>query len=118
MAILAVQNPTFQPSMRIISAITNANPAIITTTFNHNFVTGTVVRLHIPAGYGITKANKLFGSIIVTGDTTFTVDIDTSSFDVYTTPSTFPENKQYAQVVPIGEINSTLKASTENVLPY
>lgn len=118
MAILAIQNPTYKPSMRIISAITNANPAAITTTFNHNYVTGTVVRLIIPPGYGILQANELFGEITVTGDTTFTVDIDTSTFDTYTTPVSFPESYQYAQVVPIGENNSILTASVQNVLPY
>lgn len=118
MAILAIQNPTYKPAMRVISAITNANPAAITTTFDHNYVTGTVVRLHIPPGYGILQANELFGEITVTGDTTFTIDIDTSTFDAYTTPASFPENKQYAQVVPIGENNSILTASVQNVLPY
>lgn len=118
MAILAIQNPTYKPSMRIISAITNANPAAITTTFDHNYVTGTVVRLHIPPGYGILQANELFGEITVTGTDTFTIDIDTSTFDTYTTPASFPQSYQYAQVVPIGENNSILTASVQNVLPY
>jgi len=118
MAILAIANPTYKPSMRIISAITNAFPAAITTTFNHNYVTGTVVRLFVPAGYGMLEAHELFGPITVTGDTTFTVKIDTTNFGVYITPSGFPDNAQYAQVVPIGEINSILTAATENALPY
>lgn len=118
MAILAVQNPTYKPSMRIISALTNANPAAVTTTFDHNYISGTICRLVIPPGYGMLQANELFGEITVTGTDTFTIDIDTSSFDAYATPASFPESYQYAQVVPIGENNSILTAAVRNVLPY
>lgn len=118
MAILATQNPTYKPSMRIISAITNAHPAAVTTTFDHGYITGTICRLYIPAGYGMLQAHSLFGPITVTGTDTFTIEIDTSTFDPYTTPASFPDDRQYAQVVPIGEITSILDAATRNVLPY
>jgi hypothetical protein len=118
MAILAQQYPVFQRAMRIISDITNASPAIVTTTFNHQYETGMIVRLWIPDGYGMVQANRLYGSIIVTGDTTFTIDIDTTNFEAYTTPSTYPQNRQYAQVVPIGEVTSLLTSATKNALPY
>ena len=118
MAILAQPFPVFQKAMRIISAITNANPASITTTFDHQYITGMIVRLNIPAGFGMVQANQLYGPIIVTGSTTFTIDIDTTKFDVFAAPSTYPLNRQYAQVTPVAELNSTLKAATQNVLPY
>ncbi len=116
--ILAQQFPVFQKAMRVISAITNANPAAVTTTFNHQYITGMIVRLNIPEGFGMVQANQLYGPIIVTGNTTFTIDIDTTNFDVFAAPSSFPFNRQYAQVTPIGELNVTLKAATANVLPY
>lgn len=116
--ILASQYPVFKPAMRIISTITNAYPAAVTTTFNHNYVTGTIVRLIIPLGYGMIQANQLYASIVVTGDTTFTINIDTTQFSPFTTPMTSPDDDQYAQSVPIGEVNSTLQASVRNVLPY
>lgn len=118
MAILAVSNPTYQPAMRIISAITNAIEAEVTTTFDHQYITGTIIRLHIPLGYGMTQANSLYGPITVTGSTAFTVKIDTSKFDEYTTPASFPLSFQSSTVVPIGEVNDTLLAAVENVLPY
>lgn len=118
MAILAVENPTFQRAMRIISNITNAYPATITTTFEHNYQTGEIVRLIVPLGYGMVEANQKQGVITVTGDTTFTIDIDTTHFNAYTTPSTYPENYQYSQVVPVGEENDQLEGATQNVLPY
>lgn len=118
MAILAQQYPVFQNAMRIISNITNGFPAAVTTTFNHQYATGMIVRLWVPDGYGMVQANRLYGEIIVTGDTTFTIDIDTTNFEPYTTPSTYPQNRQYSQVVPIGEVTSLLSNATRNALPY
>lgn len=86
MSILADANPVFQRAMRIISTITNANPAVVTTTFDHQYLTGLIVRLNIPRGYGMTQANRLYGPIVVTGATTFTIDIDTTHFDTFIVP--------------------------------
>ena len=110
-------SPTFQPAMRVISAITNANPAAVTTSFDHDYISGEIVRLIIPPGYGMTQANKLEGAIVVTGDDTFTINIDTTLFDVFASPGSSPEDLQFAQVIPIGEINEILSAATQNVLP-
>ena len=118
MPILAVPYPVFQHAMRIISSITNAENALVTTTFNHQYVTGMIVRLNIPQGYGMLEVNQKQGTITVISDTTFTIDIDTTYFNQFTTPSTFPDNSQYPQVVPVGEINQILIAATRNVLPY
>ena len=118
MAVLATQYPVYQPAMRIVSNITNASRAIVTTTFAHQYLTGTICRLHIPTGYGMLQANTLYGPITVTGTTTFTIDIDTTFFDPYITHSDWPYTAQYPTVVPIGELNSQLTASVRNVLPY
>ncbi len=118
MAILAVANPIFQPSMRIVSDITNAEEAAVTTTFAHNYITGTIVRFHIPLGFGMVQANDLYGTITVTGTTTFTIDVNTSMFDTYATPATSPLDQQSSVVVAIGEVSSILTAAVENVLPY
>lgn len=118
MAILAYQYPVFKPSMRIISSITNANPAVVTTTFNHGYINGIVLRLVVPLGYGMVQANQLSGTITVTGATTFTIDIDTSLFSPFVTPATAPDNLQSSQAVPFGEDNSILLAAVQNVLPY
>ncbi len=118
MAILAVARPTFQPAMRIISSITNAFPALITTTFAHQYTTGMIVRLNIPLGFGMQEANQKYAEIIVTGDTTFTMDIDTSFMDPYVASTTFPFSKQSGQVTSIAENNGMLTAAVRNVLPY
>lgn len=118
MSILATQYPVFQQAMRIISSITNSCPATVTTTFAHQYATGQIVRLNVPRGYGMVEINQLYGPIIVTGDTTFTIDIDTTNFNVFAMPSNFPDNQQYAQVTPIGQIAQLIQYAERNVLPY
>lgn len=110
-------SPTYQPAMRIITAISNSKPASVTTSFAHNYITGTIVRLYVPLGFGMTQANQLFSSIIVTSPTTFTMDIDTINFDQFVIPAG-PTEGQSAEVVPIGEISEILTAATHNVLNF
>jgi hypothetical protein len=111
-------NPVFQPAMRIISAITNANPAVVTTTFAHQYVSGTIVRLDIPPADGMQQITGQTFPILVTGSTTFTVPIDTTLFDAFSIPvSPIPPYANIcAMAVPVGEVSATLKAATINVL--
>jgi hypothetical protein len=113
MPILAEVAPIFQPAMRIITNITNSNPVVITTSFDNQYVTGLIVRLYVPQGYGITELNHVEAPVTVLSNTTFSMPIDTTNMQAYTTP---PAAEQFAQVVPTGEINSILYAATRNIL--
>jgi len=109
-------NPTFTPAMRLIESITQSNPAIVTTTFAHGYVDGTVVRLDIPTADGMQSANQFVGPITVTGPTTFTVPLDTTMFEQFAIPVAPPRSTfTCAQVVPIGENNDTLLAALVNI---
>lgn len=112
-------NPIFQPAMRLIAAITQANPAVITTTFAHQYITGTIVRLDIPSADGMRQADQLFGPITVLSSTTFSMPFDSTNFDPFAIPmSPSPHVNTCAQVVPIGEVNQILAAAVQNVLPF
>jgi hypothetical protein len=109
-------DPDYTPAMRLISALTNGYPATVTTTFDHGYVTGTIVRLFIPKPCKMVQANQLSGTITVTGPTTFTIDIDTTNFDVFFKPpdvTVNPHDDTCAQVMPIGEISSITAAAGE-----
>lgn len=111
-------NPIYQPAMRLIEAISQSFPAQITTTFAHQYVDGTIVRLDIPPADGMQQADQFVGPIAVTSPTTFTMRLDTTNFDPFAIPgSPAPSTNICAQVVPIGEVNETLLAATVNVLP-
>lgn len=112
-------SPTYQPAMRLISGITNAVQPTITTTFDHDYLVGLLVRFYIPSEYGMVQLNHLTGQVLsVPTDATFTINIDTSSFDTFiavAAPEPWYVNDT-AHVVPTGEINSSLAQATRNVL--
>ena len=103
--------PAFQPAMRIVIDISQSNPAQVTTSFAHQYVSGTIVRLDIPLANGMPQIAGNTYEITVTGLTTFTVPVDSTKFQAFT-------NNECTCVVPVGEINSQLTAATYNVLPY
>jgi hypothetical protein len=110
-------SPVYQPAMRLIAAITQSFPATVTTTFAHQYVSGTIVRLDIPLADGMQQADQYQGPINVTSTTQFTVPLDTTNFDPFSIPGSPPPYVNIcAQVIPIGELTSTSAASTVNVL--
>lgn len=117
MSFYANPSPTFQPAMRLITGITKANPAVITTSFDHDYRTGDIVRINVPKEYGMIQIDKFRGPITVTGTATFTMKIDSTLFDALSFPSPLPWYVSSSpHVVPVGEINSNLGASVQNVL--
>jgi len=110
-------NPVYKPAMRVIAGITNAPMATVTTTVNHGYLIGTIVRLDIAPTGGMLQANQQTGTILsVPTPTTFTLNLNTTSFDAFTVPSVFPPPYNDSQVVPIGEDNSILTAAVVNAL--
>jgi hypothetical protein len=112
----AVQFPQFQPAMRIITAITNGFPALVTTTFAHNYQTGLIVRLDIPEEYGMSQANQLFGPITRIDATNFSIEIDTTNFDPFLVPVPALIFTQ-PQAVPIGQVAPILYQAVRDVVP-
>lgn len=109
-------NPIFQPAMRIISAISQSNPVSVTTSFNHLYISGNIVRLDIPKVFGMPQMNGVYGPIIVTSPTTFTMPIDSTNYQAFVIPDPAPATS--AQVVPFAEINSQLTAAVQNTRSY
>lgn len=119
MPVYAQQYPVYQPSMRIITAITNALNAQVTTSFPHQYITGSIMRLDLPQGYGMQQANGQQCEITVNSPTTFLTGIDTTQYDPFIPIPVLVINKaQQAQVVNVGENNNMLTAAQMNVLPY
>lgn len=107
----AVQDPLFLPAMRQIASITKAQQAVITTTFDHQYTVGAIVRIIVPEGYGMPQINNQTGIILSVTPDTFVIDIDTSQYDVFADTMT---SDQIPQVVPSGEIAQTFAAATHN----
>ena len=112
-------DPKFLPARKNIASITNAYPALVTTTTDHGYTTGMIVRLVIPPAKGMQEVNQLTGKITVTGADTFTIDIDTTNFEPFVTvpPAGISQLIDIcAQVNPVGESNDMLSAATKDKL--
>jgi len=121
----SVELPTFQPAMRFILSITQTDPIVITTTFDgttpgsHQYESGLIVQLFIPRGFGMVQFNQFTGPITVLTASTFSMDLSAIYSDSFVIPAIQPGNfGTVAQVVPVGEVASSVAQSTRNVLPY
>lgn len=76
-------NPGFH--FQAINLITVGNPTTITTSTNHNLVTGDIVWFNEIQGTAASLLNNKTFSVTVTGNTTFTVAVDTTALTVTTT---------------------------------
>lgn len=114
----AQASPTFQPALRLVTGITNGVTPTVTTSFDHNYEAGLIVRINVPAEYGMIQINGLTGQILTTPTTdTFTINIDTTAFDAFVNLGAIAWYvNDTATVVPVGEINSDLAQATRNVL--
>lgn len=109
-------NPNFPwlPDVRFISSITQANPAVVTTSAPHGYSSGYNVRIVFPFPYagsfGMYQINGQTGIITVLSPTTFSISIDTTKYALFTIGTTLEK----AQVVPIGQYtNANLNDSTQ-----
>ena len=118
-----IQNPTFMPAIRDILSITQANPAVITTTFDgtnpgdNGYLSGLIVRLNIPLNFGMQALNEQIFTITVLSSSTFSIPLDTTSLEPFSVPSIQPGfNYTPAQVTPVGEVTAQLNQSFRNTL--
>lgn len=115
--IFVQQNPMFQPAMRQVIAVTNAQTALVTTSFAHNYVDGAIVRLTVPQWFGMKQINKVQGTITNNGNPAqFFIDIDTTKFDPFVIPADQWWYNVNAYVLPVGSVAETLLAATHNTL--
>jgi hypothetical protein len=115
--------PVFAPAVRDILSITNANPAIVTTTYdgvnpgNHGYLSGLIVRIDVPVNFGMQQLNQFQSTITVLSPSTFSIQADTTGMNPFVIPTYVPGfNGTPAQVVPIGEVAAQLNQSFINQL--
>jgi hypothetical protein len=107
-----VVTPIWQPVSNTITAITNANPGVVTTAIPHGYFTGMIVLFFFPANYGMQQLLGNNYTIIVLSSTTFSINQDTTFFDAFNNNIT----TQSPQVNSVGEVASTLKNVERNLL--
>ncbi len=115
MAWVANPDPRFQPAMRLISGITKANSVVVTTSIDHDYVTGLILRLNVPANYGMRQIDGFVGPITVLSSDTFSMELDTTTYDSFLAPTTPPYNRFLANVVPVGNELGVYNVAVRNV---
>jgi type III secretory pathway component EscT len=107
-----VATPIWKSVRNSITAITNANPGVVTTASDHGYFTGLIVRFEFFADFGMQNLLGNLYNIIVLSPTTFSINADTTTYDPFFISSTV----QVPQVTAVGEIANTLKNSVQNLL--
>lgn len=96
------------PGMLLISAITNSNPMVVTiiNSIYNTYVVGQKVCLTVPPAYGMFQANELTATIIAISGNNFSLDVNSSSFDLFSIPApSFPPVSRPASLSPAGSKN-------------
>ncbi len=113
-----VQQARFTERRRWITLISQAAAAVVTTSIAHGYSVGDRVTINLPdALFGMTQINGLTANITAVTASTFTTDIASAAFDAFV----FPTSAQaaagisHANVVPFGEIATSLASPTDNV---
>lgn len=111
----SIQPQNYQPSQFVISSVTLGQTTTITTNTDLNYVVGQLVRLLIPYGYGCTQLNEKTGYVLsIPSSNQVVISIDSSrNVDAFKTST----NRQYPQILAIGDINSGIQSSTGVNIP-
>lgn len=106
------------PRRRYITAMTAANPSVLTLSVAHDFVVGSYITLNIPAAYGTMSAfsgRTVRVTAINLATNTITVDLNTiGSAFAFPTSAVAAAGYTFAQVVPAGEVSTILTNSFED----
>ena len=112
--------PTIPLALLILN-ITNSFPMVITAAIPtlvilpptpNTYVVGQLIRLSVPATYGMFQANGLTGAIVKIVGLNFSVNIDSRQFDIFSIPPLGEE--QPATFSPAGSRN--LDLTNQNIL--
>jgi hypothetical protein len=114
-------DPIFYPRRRTITKITRATQAVVTLSVTHGYKVGQLVRMVVPAEYGMTQMNGLQATIVAVNTTTtsgntITLNVDSSAFTAFAFPLTAVNPFSPAEVVPMGEDTAAANSAGVNSL--
>jgi len=91
--------PVFIPGRNVVTAITNAQNAVVTAAA-HGYATGEIVRINVPQTYGMRLGN-IQATITVINANTFSINYDTSAMVAFVVPGLAAFTP--SEVLPISE---------------
>lgn len=100
----------YMPSTNNMTSVTRGSTTTIVTPLYHNFEVGQEITFRIPAGWGTTELNGVYGYVTsITDNWTFVCSINSSGFTAYNSNQlvTGPNiGEGGAQVVPAGDVST------------
>ncbi len=100
---LPIHAEYYEPNRFVISGITLGVQTTVTTTINHNYVIGQLVRLIIPSSFGSRGLNEQTGYVIsIPSLNQILLDLNSVGIDPFISSSA----KTQAQILSIGGINT------------
>jgi hypothetical protein len=127
--------PLFYPYRRVITNISQATNAVVSTSSAHGYVAGQAIRFNIPLALPIVSPavssgmiqlnptaynNYLYATVVTVIDAyDFTINIDTTGFSPFVFPTAVPSQVPITppEVFPIGENTSAALLSTQPQTP-
>lgn len=91
----------FEPKRKVVTAITNADPAVVSATA-HAYTTADIVRVNVPVNYGMRLPPDEY-EITVINANTFSINQDTTLMDAFVNPGGTITS---AEVLPISRIDN------------
>jgi hypothetical protein len=120
----------FYPRRRIVTNITRAVNAQVSTSVAHGLTPGQSVRFNIPAASGMIQLNPQLNNnyfptsasqsavvVQVIDDYNFTINIDTTAYDAFTWPTIAQMPSNFPEVVPFGEDTAAALVSPYSQTP-
>lgn len=100
--------------VQTILSITNANPMVVTTVMDHDYVAGMMVRFLIPVQFGMVELNNVTAQVIQVTNNTLTINFDSTAFNAFAYPSPLPNAYTPPSIIP----NSSGQYLPPLPLPY
>ena len=112
---LPINAEFYQPSQFFISNITLGLTTIVTTTVNHNYVIGQLVRLIIPPQFGCRQLNEQQGLVLsIPASNQVELNINSNqNVDAFTASNA----KTQPQILAIGDNNQGIISATGPIIP-
>lgn len=103
------------PSALEITAISKANPMVLTTSANSEqvnvYISGQLIILRVPSSFGMWQANGLVGQISAINGNLITLNANSLNFDAFVDPN----NGQIATLSPFGSRNLSYSNTTNQI---
>lgn len=109
-----INPPLFYPESFFVGSITQASQAVVTITQRivsptvDIFTEGQIVKLVVPAAYGMTEMDGMQAQVVSVSGPAATLDVDSSAFTAFSFPTsaTAAAGVTPAQLIPVGKVGA------------